>query len=284
MTRAHQVANDDRYKPYLDHGFVGLIGHMGSDESIEFATRMSYGEQTRAISDRVNLLRYIVRNRHTSPIEMGEVQLHMKLPIAIMRQLVRHRTANLNEYSARYSVLTDEFYIPKAERFALQSTTNKQGSGELVSGSEADTMEAIFKESYAHSFKSYSDLLEMGLSRELARLPMPVGGYTEIVWKCDLRNLFGMLRLRLDSHAQEEIRELAQIIYEFTQPLFPILCQAFEDYWVNGAELSCFELAAIRSLLQASPEVLTAALVAAASEKPLSQREQKEFVAKFAAA
>ena len=200
-TFAHQIRDDDRYVEYLDHGFVGLINHMGSDETIEFATRMSYGEGTRAVSDRRNLIRYLVRHYHTSPLEMGELVFHMKMPIFVMRQLVRHRTASLNEYSARYSELTDEIYVIPEERVQEQSASNKQGSGDVMGEDEAERIIQAIQKSHAISLDTYRELLDSGLSRELARGVMPVNGYTEVVWKIDLNNFFKTAFLRLDKHA-----------------------------------------------------------------------------------
>jgi thymidylate synthase (FAD) len=284
MTRLSDVSGDTRYKQYLDQGFVALIDHMGSDQTIEFATRMSYGKGTRMVSDTKNLLRYLVRNYHTSPIEMGEVQFHLKVPIFVMRQLVRHRTANLNEYSARYSELTDEFYVPPSNRLAKQSTTNKQGSGEAFNKDVGSKIESVIEDAHSFALNSYRKLLDKGLTRELARGVMPVNGYTELVWKCDLKNFFNLLKLRLDPHAQQEIVELAELMYIAVQPHFPILTEAFEDYWLNGESLSRFEITALMQLLfSKSREDLIAAITSASKHRPdcLSKREITEFVDKF---
>lgn len=295
MTRLAQVANDERYTPLLDHGFVALLDHMGSDQSIEFATRQSYGEGTRAISDTRNLLRYLVRHMHTSPIEMGEVQFHLKLTIAMARQFLRHRTANVNEYSARYSILTDEFYMPASDRLALQSTDNKQGSGEEAAPEVQARMIEVMDQSFGNSFENYNELLGLGMSRETARNVMPVGGYTEMVWKCDLKNFLHFIRLRLDPHAQAEIRQMAQIMYDKVKPLFPLLCEAFEDYTLNGANLSIFEIEVLQNIvkgLAAGLNIDPADLLRREFEgykqhhhrgDRISKREIAEFVNKFTA-
>ena len=285
-TFAHQIRDDDRYVEYLDHGFVGLINHMGSDETIEFATRMSYGEGTRAVSDRRNLIRYLVRHYHTSPLEMGELVFHMKMPIFVMRQLVRHRTASLNEYSARYSELTDEIYVIPEERVQEQSATNKQGSGDAMGEDEAERIIQAIQKSHAISLDTYRELLDSGLSRELARGVMPVNGYTEVVWKIDLNNFFKTAFLRLDKHAQEEVRVLLEIMFTAAKPLFPIAFQAFEDYVLYGQRLSVFEYEALSDILAEAGitrEILLERMAESAERRgqELSKREKSEFADKF---
>ena len=285
-TFVHQIRNDARYTEYLDHGFVGLINHMGSDETIEFATRMSYGEGTRAVSDRRNLIRYLVRHYHTSPLEMGELVFHIKLPIFVMRQLVRHRTASLNEYSARYSELTDEIYVIPEERVQEQSATNKQGSGDVMGEDEAERIIQAIQKSHAISLDTYRELLDSGLSRELARGVMPVNGYTEVVWKIDLNNFFKTAFLRLDKHAQEEVRVLLEIMFTAAKPLFPIAFQAFEDYVLYGQRLSVFEYEALSDILAEAGitrEILLERMAESAERRgqELSKREKSEFADKF---
>ncbi len=285
-TFVHQIRNDARYTEYLDHGFVGLINHMGSDETIEFATRMSYGEGTRAVSDRRNLIRYLVRHYHTSPLEMGELVFHIKLPIFVMRQLVRHRTASLNEYSARYSELTDEIYVIPEERVQEQSATNKQGSGDAMGEDEAERIIQAIQKSHAISLDTYRELLDSGLSRELARGVMPVNGYTEVVWKIDLNNFFKTAFLRLDKHAQEEVRVLLEIAFSLAKPLFPIAFQAFEDYVLHGQRLSVFEYEALADILAEAGitrEILVERMVESGLRRgqDLSNREKSEFADKF---
>lgn len=285
-TFAHQIREDDRYAEYLDHGFVGLINHMGSDETIEFATRMSYGQGTRPVSDRRNLIRYLVRHYHTSPLEMGELVFHIKLPIFVMRQLVRHRTASLNEYSARYSELTDEFYVIPPERVQEQSATNKQGSGDVMEADEAENIIRAIQSAHALSIDTYRELLDKGLSRELARGVMPTNGYTEVVWKIDLNNFFKTAFLRLDKHAQEEVRVLLEIMFAAAKPLFPIAFQAFEDYQLHGQRLSVFEYEALADILAESGitrEILLERMVESGLRRgqDLSNREKSEFADKF---
>jgi thymidylate synthase (FAD) len=285
-TFVHQIRNDARYTEYLDHGFVGLINHMGSDETIEFATRMSYGEGTRAVSDRRNLIRYLVRHYHTSPLEMGELVFHIKLPIFVMRQLVRHRTASLNEYSARYSELTDEIYVIPEERVQEQSATNKQGSGDAMGEDEAERIIQAIQKSHAVSLHTYRELLDSGLSRELARGVMPTNGYTEVVWKIDLNNFFKTAFLRLDKHAQEEVRVLLEIMFTAAKPLFPIAFQAFEDYQLYGQRLSVFEYEALSDILAEAGitrEILLERMAESAERRgqELSKREKSEFADKF---
>ena len=285
-TFVHQIRNDARYTEYLDHGFVGLINHMGSDETIEFATRMSYGEGTRAVSDRRNLIRYLVRHYHTSPLEMGELVFHIKLPIFVMRQLVRHRTASLNEYSARYSELTDEIYVIPEERVQEQSATNKQGSGDAMGEDEAERIIQAIQKAHAISLDTYRELLDSGLSRELARGVMPTNGYTEVVWKIDLNNFFKTAFLRLDKHAQEEVRVLLEIMFTAAKPLFPIAFQAFEDYVLYGQRLSVFEYEALSDILAEAGitrEILLERMAESAERRgqELSKREKSEFADKF---
>lgn len=244
---------DKNYVPVLDHGFVGLVDHMGSDSAIVQAARVSYGSGTKQVQDDRNLIRYLMRHEHTTPFEMCEVKLHIKLPIFVMRQLVRHRTASMNEYSARYSVLTDEFYIPELEQIQKQSTTNKQGREDAEWGfQEKRDVQHAFQRSFHNAYKEYSSLLgkeDNGLARELARSVLPVGGYTELYWKANLKNFLHMARLRMDPHAQWEIREYARAMYDLAKPLFPEACAAFEDYQQNSMRLSKMEIDLVKRLI-----------------------------------
>lgn len=246
-------SEDKKYLPVLDHGFVGLVDHMGSDSAIVQAARVSYGAGTKQVQDDRNLIRYLMRHEHTTPFEMCEVKFHIKLPIFVMRQLVRHRTASMNEYSARYSVLTDEFYIPELEQIQKQSTTNKQGREESAWGfEEKRNVQHSFQRSFFNAYKEYENLLgkdDNGLARELARSVLPVGGYTELYWKANLKNFLHMARLRMDPHAQWEIREFAGAMYELAKPLFPLACQAFEDYQQNSMRLSKMEIDLVKRLI-----------------------------------
>ena len=274
MTTQVQIAEDSRYKNYLDHGFVGLVEHMGSDQSIEESARMSYGEGTRKKSDTRNLIRYLVRHYHTSPLEMGEVRFHLKVPIFVMRQLVRHRTASLNEYSGRYSLMTDEFYIPEPSRVCEQSSTNKQGSGsELVPDTQKHIVSILGKQT-KDAFATYQWLIDSGMTRELARTVLPVSNYTELYWKVDLNNAFKFFRLRLDPHAQEEIRVLADLMYQSVKDLFPISCEAFEDYMLFAKNFSRMEIDILKQCIDVDKVVQLTV-----SNVEMGMREKQEFIA-----
>ena len=255
MTKRSEIdfEKDTNYVPVLDHGFVGLIDHMGSDSAVVQAARVSYGAGTKQVQDDRNLIRYLVRHEHTTPIEMCAVKFHLKLPIFVMRQLVRHRTASLNEYSARYSIMTDEFYIPELEQIQQQSSTNKQGREESDWGfEERRGVQHAFQRSFFNAYKEYEQLLGKdgtGLTRELSRSVLPVGGYTELYWKANLKNFLHMIRLRADSHAQWEIQEYANAMYNLAKPLFPEVCQAFEDYQQDCMRLSRMEISLIKRLV-----------------------------------
>lgn len=252
MTLRNQIDFDldKRYKPVLDHGFVGLVDYMGSDNAVVQAARVSYGEGTKSINTDRGLIRYLMRHEHTTPFEMCEVKFHIKLPIFVMRQLVRHRTASLNEYSARYSVITDEFYIPEISELKPQSTSNRQGrDGEfdlITKEHIQDDMKQIWDSSYEIYERFISDF---GLARETARTILPTGGYTECYWKANLKNFLHMARLRMDSHAQWEIQEFAKAMYDLVRPLFPEVCQAFEDYIANSVKISSLEVPLLRKLI-----------------------------------
>jgi thymidylate synthase (FAD) len=231
-----------------------------------------------------------MRHEHTTPFEMCEVKFHIKLPIFVMRQLVRHRTASMNEYSARYSVLTDEFYIPEFEQIQKQSTTNKQGREEAEWGfDEKRSVQHAFQRSFHNAYKEYANLLgkeDAGLARELARSVLPVGGYTELYWKANLKNFLHMARLRMDPHAQWEIREFAGAMYDLVKPLFPEACSAFEDYAVNSVKLSAGEYQLVKSLIS-KEKWATMVTKYGNDEKALGQdaglgvRELKEFKEKL---
>jgi len=241
---------DKKYVPVLDHGFVGLVDYMGSDDAIVRAARVSYGEGTKKVQGDRGLIRYLMRHEHTTPFEMCEVKFHIKLPIFVMRQLVRHRTASLNEYSARYSVITDEFYIPEQENLKPQSTTNKQGrAGELDDIQRQHIIDDMLG-AWSYNYELYErHINDFGLARETARAILPVGGYTECYWKANLKNFLHMARLRMDSHAQWEIQEFARAMYELARPLFPLACEAFEDYAVNSVKVSKLEIALLHRLI-----------------------------------
>ncbi|MDX5358002.1 MAG: FAD-dependent thymidylate synthase [Rhodobacterales bacterium] len=230
---AHQV---------LDHGFVRVIDYMGDDAAIVQAARVSYGRGTKAVQNDEGLIRYLMRHWHSTPFEMCEIKLHVKLPVFVARQWIRHRTANVNEYSARYSILDREFYIPAPEQLAAQSTVNNQGRGAVLSGPEAAKVLEILKRDAAQCYDDYEAMLsqdgQQGLARELARMNLPANIYTQWYWKTDLHNLFHFLRLRADAHAQYEIRVYAEAIAACVKDWVPAAYAAFEDYRMGGVTLS----------------------------------------------
>ena len=264
-------------------GFVKLLDVMGDDEEVENSARISYGEGTRKVNQTRNLIRYLMRHKHTSPFEMCEVKFHLKLPIFVMRQLVRHRTANLNEYSGRYSVMSNEFYLPEGDYLAKQSTTNSQGRGEVLE--QQGLLQFEFNRIYDGASMAYQVLLEEDLSREVARAVLPVANYTECIWKIDLHNFFHFVKLRSDSHAQREIRDYADAMYELVKPNFPLCCEAFEDYVQGATTFSKQEMDIIRELLEyADAKAALAGMSvkgAGVLESKLGKRESKEFLEKI---
>lgn len=252
--------------PVLDHGFVSLVDYMGDDNSIVQAARVSYGRGTKQRSTSRGLIRYLVRNRHTTPLEMCEVKLHVKLPIFIARQWIRHRTASVNEISGRYSVLDREFYIPAPRALAPQSKTNKQGRAvEILGEEEAAQVLQILRADAERNYDDYLTLLNEdekgekldptrdGLTRELARINLTLGHYTQWYWKIDLHNLLHFLGLRLDSHAQYEIRAYCQVIATMVQEWVPDVWEAFTDYRLEGRSFSRQEMQALRTQLRGYP-------------------------------
>ncbi len=248
--------------PVLDQGFVRVIDYMGDDAAIVQAARVSYGRGTKQVSNDRGLINYLMRHRHTSPFEMCEIKLHIKLPIFIARQWIRHRTANVNEYSARYSVLEEAFYTPAPEDLAAQSESNRQGRAGVIEGTEAsDTLDRIRAHS-RDSYQLYLDLLnedrngetadpeKQGVARELARMTLPLNTYTEWYWKIDLHNLLHFSALRADSHAQYEIRAYADVLLDVLKRWVPLTYDAFIDYRHEGAELSAKALAVLRRMLK----------------------------------
>ncbi|MFC0341065.1 FAD-dependent thymidylate synthase [Paracoccus niistensis] len=228
--------------PVLDHGLLRVIDYMGDDSAIVQAARVSYGRGTKAVSNDEGLIRYLMRHWHSTPFEMCEVKFHVKLPVFVARQWIRHRTANVNEYSARYSILDREFYIPAPEQLAAQSTVNNQGRGVVLSGEEAQRVLDILREDATRSYDHYEDMLsqegQQGLARELARMNLPANIYTQWYWKTDLHNLFHFLRLRADAHAQYEIRVYAEAMCRIVADWVPLAYAAFEDYRLGGVSLS----------------------------------------------
>jgi thymidylate synthase (FAD) len=231
-----------RAHPILDHGFVRVIDYMGDDAAIVQAARVSYGAGTKHVQNDEGLIRYLMRHWHSTPFEMCEIKLHVKLPVFVARQWIRHRTANVNEYSARYSILDREFYIPEPSQLAAQSVVNNQGRGEVLQGEEAARVLDLLKSDAARSYDHYTEMLsqdgQQGLARELARMNLPMNIYTQWYWKTDLHNLFHFLRLRADAHAQYEIRVYAEKMAQITADWVPLAYAAFEDYRMGGVTLS----------------------------------------------
>jgi len=239
--------------PVLDQGFVRVVDYMGDDGAICQAARVSYGKGTKSVSNDAGLIRYLMRHWHSTPFEMCEIKLHVKLPVFVARQWIRHRTANVNEYSARYSILDREFYIPAPEDLAAQSVVNNQGRGEALSGDEAARVLEILKGDAAQCYDHYQEMIgqegQQGLARELARMNLPANIYTQWYWKVDLHNLFHFLRLRADAHAQYEIRVYADAICEVVKDWVPAAYGAFEDYRLGGVTLSGTALDCLKRML-----------------------------------
>ncbi len=238
----------------LDHGFIRVIDYMGDDAAICQAARVSYGKGTKSVSNDAGLIRYLMRHWHSTPFEMCEIKLHVKLPVFVARQWIRHRTANVNEYSARYSILDREFYIPEPDKLAAQSVVNNQGRGEALSGEEAARVLEYLKSDAARCYDHYEEMIgqedQQGLARELARMNLPANIYTQWYWKVDLHNLFHFLRLRADSHAQYEIRVYAEEICKVVADWVPAAYGAFEDYRMGGATLSGKAIDCVRRMIK----------------------------------
>ncbi len=243
-----------RAREVLDHGFVRVIDYMGDDSAIVQAARVSYGAGTKHVSNDEGLIRYLMRHWHSTPFEMCELKLHVKLPVFVARQWIRHRTANVNEYSARYSILDREFYIPEPDALAAQSTQNNQGRGAVLEGAEAARVLEMLKSDANRAYDHYEAMLsqegQQGLARELARMNLPANIYTQWYWKVDLHNLLHFLRLRADPHAQYEIRVYADAICEMVKDWVPFAYAAFEDYRMGGVTLSSKALDCLRRMLR----------------------------------
>ena len=275
------------YKPIevLDHGFIRVIDYMGDDSSIVQSARVSYGKGTKKISNDKGLIKYLMRHRHSTPFEMCEIKFHIKLPIFIARQWIRHRTANVNEYSARYSILDKEFYIPSAENLAAQSAINNQGRGDALTDDEASNVIQILKKDAEQTYSNYETLLnessegniidesKSGIARELARMNLTLNTYTQWYWKIDLNNLLHFLALRADDHAQYEIRVYADAMLDIVKKWVPLTYEAFDDYRIGGTELSAKELNLMRKLLKGEKVSF--------EEEGLSKREWSELQRKF---
>ena len=275
------------YQPFevLDHGFVRVIDYMGDDSAIVQSARVSYGKGTKQISNDKGLIKYLMRHRHSTPFEMCEIKFHIKLPIFIARQWIRHRTANVNEYSARYSILDKEFYIPSMENVAAQSTINNQGRGDVLTNDEAAEVISILKKDAEQTYANYEMLLnensegvsidetKPGVARELARMNLTLNTYTQWYWKIDLNNLLHFLALRADAHAQYEIRVYADIMMDIVKKWVPIAADAFEDYRIGGTEVSAKEINLLKKLLKGEK--------ASYEEEGISKREWSELQRKF---
>jgi|APSaa5957512576_1039674.scaffolds.fasta_scaffold01259_11 thymidylate synthase (FAD) len=284
-------------KQVHNHGFVKLLNVMGSDEEVENAARISYGTGTRKTSQTRNLIRYLMRHNHTSPFEMCEVKFHLKLPIFVMRQFVRHRTANINEYSGRYSIMSDEFYLPAEKDVHEQSEQNNQGRGKELDEDNKTLVLGRMYDANEHSQMCYKQIVDPtlldgfydgfnGIARELARTVLPVSNYTECIWKIDLNNFFKFSKLRMDSHSQKEIRDYANIMYDLVKPLFPISCEAFEDYILKAETFSAEEMKIIKANIKCTldfndPKLVEDLHIMTNAEFNLSTRERKEFLEKL---
>ena len=268
--------------PVLDHGFVRIIDYMGDDAAIVQAARVSYGKGTTKVSDDAGLLNYLLRHRHSTPFEMCEIKYHIKLPIFIARQWIRHRTANVNEYSARYSVLDREFYIPDQVNLATQSKSNRQGRGEVLEGKEAAAVLDLLRDDAENNYNHYVEMLNEdesghiidetrdGLSRELARMNLTLNTYTQWYWKIDLHNLLHFLSLRADEHAQYEIRVYAEAIMETVKRWCPITYDAFIDHRINSLTLSGKAIQVIKKMIDG--------ISIDQEESGLSKREWRELM------
>ncbi len=271
--------------PILDHGFIRVIDYMGDDTSIVQAARVSYGKGTKKVSTDSGLIKYLMRHWHSTPFEMCEIKYHVKLPIFIARQWIRHRTANVNEYSARYSILDKEFYLPAVENLAAQSQSNRQGRGDVLTGDQAKKVLDLLKKDAEQTYDNYETMLnerydgsvidekQVGLARELARMNLTLNTYTQWYWKTDLLNLMNFLRLRADHHAQYEIRAYADAMLDTVKKWVPITYDAFMDYRVGGTEVSSKGKKIIQKLI--SGEEIDA------EKSGLSKREWNELMIAF---
>ena len=271
--------------PVLDHGFIRVIDYMGDDTSIVQAARVSYGKGTKKVNTDAGLIKYLMRHWHSTPFEMCEIKYHIKLPIFIARQWIRHRTANVNEYSARYSILDKEFYLPSPEHLAAQSQSNRQGRGDIIEGDQAKEVLDLLKSDAERTYKNYEQMLnerydgsiidekKSGLARELARMNLTLNTYTQWYWKTDLLNLMNFLRLRADNHAQYEIRTYADKMLDTLKKWVPITYEAFMDYRVGGTEVSSKGKSIIKKLIKGEKITI--------EDSGLSKREWNELMIAF---
>ena len=271
--------------PILDHGFIRVVDYMGDDTSIVQAARVSYGKGTKKVSTDSGLIKYLMRHWHSTPFEMCEIKYHVKLPIFIARQWIRHRTANVNEYSARYSILDKEFYLPATKHLAAQSQNNRQGRGEVIEGDQAKKVLELLKGDAEQTYNNYEIMLNerydgsvinengVGLARELARMNLTLNTYTQWYWKTDLLNLMNFLRLRADNHAQYEIRAYADAMLDTVKKWVPITYEAFMDYRVGGTEVSAKGKTVIKKLIKGEN--------VSVEDSGLSKREWNELMESF---
>ena len=271
--------------PILDHGFIRVVDYMGDDTSIVQAARVSYGKGTKKVSTDSGLIKYLMRHWHSTPFEMCEIKYHVKLPIFIARQWIRHRTANVNEYSARYSILDKEFYLPKSEHLAAQSQNNRQGRGDILKGEQAKKVLELLKNDAEQTYNNYETMLNekfdgsvidekgTGLARELARMNLTLNTYTQWYWKTDLLNLMNFLRLRADHHAQYEIRAYADAMLDTLKKWVPITFEAFMDYRVGGVEVSSKGKLVLNRIIKGEKITI--------EDSGLSKREWNELMISF---
>ena len=271
--------------PVLDHGFIRVVDYMGDDTSIVQAARVSYGKGTKKVNTDAGLIKYLMRHWHSTPFEMCEIKYHVKLPIFIARQWIRHRTANVNEYSARYSILDKEFYLPTPENLAAQSQSNRQGRGDVIKGDQAKEVLDLLKSDAERTYKNYEEMLnerydgsiidekKSGLARELARMNLTLNTYTQWYWKTDLLNLMNFLRLRADDHAQYEIRAYADAMLDTLKKWVPTTYEAFMDYRVGGTEVSAKGKSIIKKLIKGEKVSI--------EDSGLSKREWNELMIAF---
>ncbi len=272
--RAEEIL-DKEFK-VLNHGFIRLVDYMGGDESIVQAARVSYGKGTKTVSEDRTLIRYLMRHQHTTPFEMVEFKFHVKLPIFVARQWIRHRTANVNEYSGRYSIMPEEFYVPDESVIKYQSQTNKQGrDSEEVPAEIRKRVLQILLEEQKNAFNGYKEMLDYNIARELARINLPLSLYTQWYWKIDLHNLFHFLKLRLDQTAQYEIRMYAEKMAEIVKAVVPIAYEAFEDYVLKSITFSKNELLLLKRFIPSEMDE------AELNKFDLSKYEKNEFLQKL---
>lgn len=266
--------------PVLDHGFVRLVDYMGGDARVVQSARVSYGAGTKTYREDRGLIRYLLRNEHTSPFEQVILTFHTKMPIFVARQWVRHRTARLNEISGRYSILPNEFYVPHGQAIAPQSDDNKQGrAATAFDPAEAQSIAQRLAKTQTDVYEHYQGLIDQGVARELARINLPLSTYTEWYWQIDLHNLMHFLKLRMDTHAQFEIREYAKALNQLARAVAPICMEAFDDFVLSGVRLSGAEVSAVADLVQRTDPELWSEVMQHAQ---LSKRERELLTTKLA--